>query len=186
MVPRRRVIRALGPLAGALVAGCVAAPSGPVGDPSTPTASTGTADPDGEADYPTREGVRLGRASVELHPRATVEFTDDVARLRCTCVAADAVRRHVSGSIADTRGISVGCGRWPIPATPLAETGYAAIVHHATSYGREGSLLREPAVTYDRLRSVTPRTASATVESADRVHTCTVPVYVVREETHAD
>jgi hypothetical protein len=74
----------------------------------------------------------------------------------------------------------------PIMATPIETTGFAVNVHHTTTYDRDGTLLKEPAVSYDRLRAVTPRMASATIESEDSKHTCTVPVYVLREEGHAD
>ena len=43
--------------------------------------------------YPTKSGVQLGDANSGIHPRETVEFTDDAAELRCTRVAA-AVCEH--------------------------------------------------------------------------------------------
>lgn len=167
-----------------LFTGCVAAPSAST-TPESGTGPTPTVGTDKGSEYPTREGIRLGRADVEIHPRRTVAFTEDVAQLRCTCVAAAAVRTHVSAHI-DTTGISVGCGRTPILATPVEETGFAVNVHHTTTYDRDGDLLKEPVVTYDRLRAVTPRTASATIESAGSEHTCTVPVYVLDTSGHAD
>lgn len=168
-----------------LVTGCIGAPSASTDVPSTDTEPTTTGGTDTESEYPTRQGIRIGQADVDIHPQKTVSFTDNVAQLRCTCVAADAVQEHVFARI-DTTGISVGCGRTPILATPIEETGFAVNVHHTTTFDRDGNLLKEPKVSYDQLRAVTPRTASATIDSEGREHTCTVPVYVLQTEGHAD
>lgn len=180
-VTRRRLLASIG-AAGGLVSGCVGAPSAPSGTPTTSAAPTDAAS---ASEYPTRPGIRLGQADVELHPREAVAFTDEVARLRCTCVAADAVETHLAERI-DPTGIGVGCGRTPILATPIEDTGFAVNVHHTTTFDRDGDLHSEPAVGYDRLRAVTPRTVSATIDHEGAAHTCTVPVYVIREEGHVD
>lgn len=182
---RRRLLESIGVSNGMLITGCLGAPLASTETPSSRSEPTSTAGTDAESEYPTREGIQLGQADVEIHPQNTISFTDDVAQLRCTCVAAEAVQAHVFDQI-DPTGISVGCGRTPILATPIEDTGFAVNVHHTTTYDREGNLLKEPAVSYDRLRAVTPRTASATIESEDSEHICTVPVYVLREEGHAD
>lgn len=183
--PRRRLLQSIGVSIGLLLAGCLGAPSASTGTPSSEPAPTTTEDSDTTPEYPTREGIQLGQDDAEIHPQEAVSFTDDVAQLRCTCVAADAVQAHVFEEI-DPTSISVGCGRTPILSTPIEETGFAVNVHHTTSYDRDGDLLGKPAISYDRLRAVTPRTASATITSENREHTCTVPVYVIREEAHAD
>lgn len=178
---RRNVLRLLSGGAVAGGAGCLGVPTAPAETPSSETSrhfETDTATETPQSSPPQR---RRGQATVDLHPRESVTFERDTAKITCACVAADAVHSYIDDSIENTAGVGVGCGK---SLALLSE--FEVTVHPTTKHGRDDKLLSTPAVDFDRLVGVTPSSASATIENGQTIHRCTIPVYVVHEEVYVD
>lgn len=177
---RRQVLGSAASMAVGGIASCLGAPVESTEESTSDTTPTETAQTS-ESPEPIPSRRQRGQTEVEIHPRKSEYFNDNIAAIRCTCVAADAVGAYVYDQLEDTDGLGYGCGR-----SPALFTRFEVKVFHTTYYGRDGELLGTPAVEFERLLAETPRTASATIESRDRVHSCKVPVYVVHENAHVD
>lgn len=111
---------------------------------------------------------------------------DDWALSKCARLGRDRVEEVVESRLGDYRGVSYAWGRIEDgPATehrPTTEHGLAVEVELTTWRDRNGDVVSEPAVEYERLRDATPESVTATVRFAGHEGTGTFPV-VARRST---
>jgi hypothetical protein len=95
---------------------------------------------------------------------------EDWATTECASVGADAVAQRIEERIDGDPAASVGITR---------ENGEMAVsVQQTTVRDRDGEVVSEPSVPFERIVEVTPRAVEATVRLADQEHTATVSVWV--------
>lgn len=118
------------------------------------------------------EDVEAGETPEREATYDTVPFTEWATR-RCIFAAARAGADHVRSEldIAVPRSISGGVSS----SVDGEET--AAIVESVETYDRDGNLVHETGVAFDRLVATTPRTVTATYVFGDRTAERDVPIY---------
>jgi hypothetical protein len=95
---------------------------------------------------------------------------EDWATTECASVGADAVAQRIEERIDGDPAASVGITR---------ENGEMAVsVQQTTVRDRDGEVVSEPSVPFERIVEVTPRAVEATVRLAEQEHTATVSVWV--------
>jgi hypothetical protein len=98
---------------------------------------------------------------------------EDWARTECASVGADAVATRIEGSVEGDPRVGVGITR------ENEET--AVIVNQTTTLNRDGEVVSEPSVPFERIVAATPRAVDATVRLAGQESSRTVPVWVEKQ-----
>ncbi|WP_135828702.1 hypothetical protein [Halorussus halobius] len=98
----------------------------------------------------------------------TVPF-DEWAETECASVAADRVNEVMADRLdGETDGVSAGVTK--------ADGEMAVLVVHQTMSDREGDLVSEPTVSYERVKRVAPERVGVTVEFSGQTRSCVVSV----------
>lgn len=125
--------------------------------------------------------IARGESDDVVHGQYRSDSHLSAPEVRCVKIARDAVLEHLRGRLDDTESIAFGAGRGHPERDDLVVT-----VRHITEYDRDGELIREPTVEFDRLLAVTPRTARATLVLPNDDCECEVPVYVIEQGARLD